>query len=170
MVDQMHWMHIHAGGQLGCPSASAATVTNGHRFISGPDGDKAYGPPVTSLTTSGDTSAQSHLALTRYPVGSTIRYKRPISGAWLCRQIYKRGGRFRRGARHRLQPQRRLRQLPREGWRVRWRGARGARALWQPGRDEDSSTSQVVPRHRIRGFPDAAFDPAGDRHPMVLSW
>ena len=78
LVDQMHWMHIHAGGQLGCPSASAATVTNGHRFISGPDGDKAYGPPVTSLTTSGDTSAQSHLAPARYPVGSTIQYKRAI--------------------------------------------------------------------------------------------
>ena len=79
LVDQMHWMHIHAGGQLGCPTASAATVTNGHLYVSGPDGDKSYGPPVTSLTMSGDTSAQSHLAPTRYPVGGTIRYKRPIT-------------------------------------------------------------------------------------------
>jgi serine/threonine protein kinase len=80
LVDQMHWMHIHAGGQLGCPSASDATVTNGHRFISGPDGDRAYGPPYVSLRTTGnDTSAANHLALTGYPVGGTIRYKRTIT-------------------------------------------------------------------------------------------
>jgi hypothetical protein len=79
LVDQMHWMHIHAGGQLGCPSASAATVTNGHTYVSGPDGDKFYGPPVTSLTTYGDTSGQSHLAPTRYPVGGTIRYMRTFT-------------------------------------------------------------------------------------------
>ncbi len=79
LVNQMHWMHIHAGGELTCPTASAATFTNGHRFVSGPDGDKTYGPPVTSLTTSGDTSAQNHLDPTGYPVGSTIRYKRTIT-------------------------------------------------------------------------------------------
>ena len=79
LVDQLHWMHIHAGGQLGCPTASAATVTNGHLYVSAADGDKSYGPPVTSLRTYGDTSAQSHLAPTQYPVGGTIRYKRTIT-------------------------------------------------------------------------------------------
>jgi len=79
LVDQMHWMHIHAGNQLRCPSAGDATETNGHLYVSGPDGDAAYGPPVTSLTTSGDTSAQNHLDPTGYPVGGTIHYKRTIT-------------------------------------------------------------------------------------------
>jgi serine/threonine-protein kinase len=88
LVDQLHWMHIHAGGQLGCPTASAATVTNGHLYVSAADGDKSYGPPVTSLRTVGDTSAQNHLALTGYPVGGTVRYERTITvPAYVARYI-----------------------------------------------------------------------------------
>ena len=79
LVNQMHWMHIHAGAQLRCPTASDATVTNGHRFVSSAGGDNSYGPPQVSLTTSGNTSAQNHLDPTGYPVGGTIRYKRTIT-------------------------------------------------------------------------------------------
>jgi serine/threonine protein kinase len=78
LVDQLHWMHIHGGTGI-CPTAAAAQRKNGHLFISAAIGDSVYGPPVTSLTTAGDTSAQSHLDLTRYESTGAIRYTRTIS-------------------------------------------------------------------------------------------
>ncbi|HZE04454.1 MAG TPA: hypothetical protein VE127_04470, partial [Solirubrobacteraceae bacterium] len=73
-----HLMHIHAEGLGRCPPASAARLHNGHLAISTGDGLKYYGPPVVSLTTTGDTSAQSNLAFPRYPSVGAIRYKRVI--------------------------------------------------------------------------------------------
>lgn len=74
-----HAIHIHAGGQGICPQASAARPHNGHLSISTGDGLKAYGPPQVSLTTSGDTSANSRIDFSRYPTTGAIRYQRTIA-------------------------------------------------------------------------------------------
>jgi serine/threonine protein kinase len=74
-----HVMHIHAFGAGICPSASAAQQLNGHAAISADVGDRFYGPPIVSLTTSGDTSAASHLAFDRSPSSGNISYKRTIT-------------------------------------------------------------------------------------------
>jgi tRNA A-37 threonylcarbamoyl transferase component Bud32 len=78
LLPAVHLMHIH-GGTGACPSASAAALVNGHRVIAAPQGDRSYGPVVTSLTTFGDTGPQSHLASARFSVGANIRYRRTIS-------------------------------------------------------------------------------------------
>jgi hypothetical protein len=74
-----HLMHIHAGGLGECPNASAARLHNGHLTISTTNGEVFYGPPVASLTTSGDTSPASVLAFSRYPSTGTIRYRRTFT-------------------------------------------------------------------------------------------
>jgi len=74
----VHAMHIHAGGKGECPPASAARLHNGHLAIDTNDGILYYGPPVQSLTTSGDTSVSSILVFRRYPTGGTVRYSRTI--------------------------------------------------------------------------------------------
>ena len=71
-----HAMHIHAGGLGRCPTARAAHDHNGHLAISTVNGEPFYGPPVTAITTSGDTSTASILAFPRYPHTGAIRYAR----------------------------------------------------------------------------------------------
>jgi serine/threonine protein kinase len=78
LLDNKHAMHIHAGARGVCPSASAAHRHNGHMSVSTLDGVPFYGPPVTALTTTGDTSPKSILAFNRFPSGSDIRYARQI--------------------------------------------------------------------------------------------
>lgn len=78
LLNAVHLMHIH-GGTGTCPSASVARVVNGHRFISAAVGDSSYGGVVTSLTKFGDTSANSHLATSRFPSTGNVRYQRTIS-------------------------------------------------------------------------------------------
>jgi hypothetical protein len=73
-----HAMHIHAGGLGQCPPASAARPHNGHLSISTTDGIHYYGPPATSLTTTGDTSPKSIVDFTRYPSTGNITYTRTI--------------------------------------------------------------------------------------------
>lgn len=74
-----HAMHIHAGGRGVCPPASAARLHNGHLSISTADGIKFYGPPVTSLTISGDTTAASKVDFSRYPSVGDIAYRRTLT-------------------------------------------------------------------------------------------
>jgi serine/threonine protein kinase len=76
LLDNKHAMHIHAGALGECPPASAAKDHNGHRTISTLDGVPFYGPPVTALTTHGDTSKRSILAFSRFPNGGTLHYTR----------------------------------------------------------------------------------------------
>jgi serine/threonine protein kinase len=76
LLDNKHAMHIHAGALGECPPASAAKDHNGHRTISTLDGVPFYGPPVTALTTRGDTSKRSILAFSRFPNGGTVHYTR----------------------------------------------------------------------------------------------
>ncbi|MEU6577725.1 hypothetical protein [Streptomyces sp. NPDC046805] len=74
-----HAAHIHVNGMGTCPTAAAATNLNGHTAISTTDGMKSYGMIGTSLTTRGDTSPASALAVTRFPVGSSYQYSRTIT-------------------------------------------------------------------------------------------
>ena len=78
LVDGKHAMHIHAGARGVCPPASAAKRHNGHLAISTIDGAPFYGPPVTALTTKGDTSPKSIVSFNRFLSGSTVRYTRKI--------------------------------------------------------------------------------------------
>ncbi len=75
----VHAMHIHAGGKGECPPASAARPHNGHQTISTDDGLLYYGDAVEALTTHGDTSPSSILALRRFPTGGSIHYRRTIT-------------------------------------------------------------------------------------------
>ena len=74
-----HAMHIHAGGEGKCPPAQAAHQHNGRLSISTVNGEPFYGPPVTSMTKSGDISKKSILAFPRYPHEGNIRYKRTVT-------------------------------------------------------------------------------------------
>jgi serine/threonine protein kinase len=79
LLNAQHAMHFHAGTRGVCPPPRAARDHGGHLAISTSNGVPWYGPPVTALTTSGDTSAspkKSLLAFTRFPSGSRIDYHR----------------------------------------------------------------------------------------------
>src|SRR6202011_3582446 len=76
---QPHFLHIHAGARGRCPTRSDARLHNGNLAISTGDGIHSYGPAVTSLTTSGDTTPKSIVDFTRYPAVGSIRYTRTIT-------------------------------------------------------------------------------------------
>jgi serine/threonine protein kinase len=78
LVDGKHAMHIHAGARGVCPPASAAKRHNGHLAISTIDGAPFYGPPVTALTTKGDTTPKSILSFNRFLSGSAVHYTRKL--------------------------------------------------------------------------------------------
>lgn len=65
VANQPHAQHIHIGGQNTCPSTGADQ--DGDGFISTAEGEPAYGPIMVSLTTEGDVSAKSGLAVERMP-------------------------------------------------------------------------------------------------------
>jgi Cu/Zn superoxide dismutase len=73
-----HPLHIHASGRGACPPASAAKPHNGRLAIGTLDGIPFYGHPVTALTTRGDTTVKSILALGRYPHNGNVRYRRTL--------------------------------------------------------------------------------------------
>jgi hypothetical protein len=74
-----HAMHIHVDGTGRCPGSNRATNHNGHRAISTSDAAPDYGSIGTSLTTSGDTSPASALAVDRFPQTGTFHYSRTIT-------------------------------------------------------------------------------------------
>ncbi len=65
-----HAQHIHFGeeAQHECPTMDLDE--DGDGFISTAEGQPAYGPIAVSLTTEGDVSPESALAVDRFPVGS----------------------------------------------------------------------------------------------------
>ncbi len=73
-----HAAHIHFGADARneCPVASDDAKGDGR--LNTTDGGPAYGPIVVSLTKTGDTSAKSGLAVTRFDTasGGTISYQR----------------------------------------------------------------------------------------------
>ena len=73
-----HAQHIHYGNQalMECPTAEQDTNNDGR--LTTVEGVPAYGPVVVSLTTTGDTTPASLLAVDRYPVaaGGVYNYSR----------------------------------------------------------------------------------------------
>lgn len=73
-----HAMHIHVDGAGVCPKPSEAKDHNGHQSINVADAMKDYGMIGTSLTTSGDSTDKSALAVERFPSGSSFSYSRTL--------------------------------------------------------------------------------------------
>lgn len=71
-----HAQHIHIHGQGTCPPPSADT--DGDGVVNTTEGHPFYGMIGTSLTTTGDTSPDSGLAVDRFPGGSAYSYERTI--------------------------------------------------------------------------------------------
>ena len=71
-----HAAHIHFGEQARheCPTLADDTNDDGH--LTTTEGLPAYGPIVLSLTTKGDTSPASALAVDRFPASSGFDYER----------------------------------------------------------------------------------------------
>ena len=63
-----HAQHIHIGGQNICPTNAADD--DGDGLINTVEGQPFYGPVQVSLTTTGDVSANSALAVDRFPVAA----------------------------------------------------------------------------------------------------
>ena len=77
-----HAQHIHGfkQGVSECPTLAADD--NGDRLVNTEEGLPSYGPIQVSLTTRGDTSPDSALAVDRFPVagsGGFLRYERTFS-------------------------------------------------------------------------------------------
>ena len=71
-----HAQHFHIGAQGTCPTDAADE--DGDGFLSTTEGAPFYGAIGTSLTTQGDTSPDSGLAVDRFPTADdgTVRYER----------------------------------------------------------------------------------------------
>lgn len=76
-----HAMHIHFGPQARHQCPTVADDANGDFRLTTTEGAPAYGPVQVSLTTRGDTSPASVLAIARYPIArnGVIRYDRHLS-------------------------------------------------------------------------------------------
>ncbi|WP_336922206.1 CHRD domain-containing protein [Aquipuribacter sp. SD81] len=76
LADAPHAAHIHYGedSMNACPTADADA--DGDGFLTTTEGAPAYGSIVVSLTTEGDTSPDSGLAVDRFGVGEEISYSR----------------------------------------------------------------------------------------------
>lgn len=79
-ADLPHAQHIHFGAKALNECPTAADAGRDHRLDTS-DGLPAYGPVRTSLTTSGDTSPKSTLAVDRFPTAAEgkVRYHRDIT-------------------------------------------------------------------------------------------
>ncbi|MEW2521686.1 hypothetical protein [Actinacidiphila alni] len=73
-----HAMHIHVDGNGVCPKPSEAKDHNGHSSTNVADAMKDYGMIGTSLTTKGDSTPKSALAVDRFPAGSSVNYSRTL--------------------------------------------------------------------------------------------
>lgn len=69
-----HAQHIHIAGDGVCPGPEADE--NGDGAVSTVEGQPFYGEIGTSLTTEGDTGADSALAVERFPGGESYNYER----------------------------------------------------------------------------------------------
>ncbi|OKI28664.1 hypothetical protein A6A25_31135 [Saccharothrix sp. CB00851] len=79
LADAPHAQHIHIGAQGRCPTQRADTSGDG--IVNTTEGHPFYGHIGTSLTTSGDTSPASGLAIDRFPTpdGTSYNYRRSIT-------------------------------------------------------------------------------------------
>lgn len=72
-----HAQHIHIGGDGTCPTPSADKNDDG--IVDTAEGQDAYGMVDTSLTTKGDSSADSAVAVKRFPGGGSYDYERTFT-------------------------------------------------------------------------------------------
>ena len=79
LANAPHAMHFHAGAKGACPTGSADKNKDG--FVSVTEGAPFYGGIATSLTTKGDSSPASGLAIDRFPTSpkGTISYHRTLT-------------------------------------------------------------------------------------------
>jgi CHRD domain len=75
LADAPHAAHIHFGADARHECPTEADNTEGDTLITS-EGVPAYGTIVVSLTTQGDTSPASGLAVDRMPVGASFDYSR----------------------------------------------------------------------------------------------
>lgn len=76
-----HAQHLHIGGENTCPVGQEFDKDK-DGFLNTAEGQPAYGPVKVSLTTSGDVSDKSALAVDRFPTASadgTIEYERTFT-------------------------------------------------------------------------------------------
>jgi hypothetical protein len=76
LADGPHAAHIHFGADARHECPTEADNTDGDQRLSTTEGGPAYGGIAVSLTQSGDTSAESGLAVDRFASGSSIQYMR----------------------------------------------------------------------------------------------
>lgn len=67
LINAPHAQHVHFGVTAAHECPGPAADANGDGIVSTTEGGPSYGPVQTSLTTTGDTSPSSTLAVTRYP-------------------------------------------------------------------------------------------------------
>jgi hypothetical protein len=74
-----HAQHIHGLEQAMSECPTILNDQNGDNLVNTTEGEPSYGPILTSLTTEGDTSPESALAVDRFPVANedgTLTYDR----------------------------------------------------------------------------------------------
>jgi hypothetical protein len=157
--DAPHAQHIHYGEEARNECPSLFDDTDGDGLINTVEGVPAYGPVVVSLTTTGDTTPASTLAVDRYPVsqGGSYDYFRTgieftdVAGTGYSRwrrhrqadrRLDPRGRGRRRHPRRRLQRQRRVRLRGRRQRAGREPAPRGHR----PGGLRPPELTEVDPR------------------------
>lgn len=90
---QPHAQHIHFGAQARHECPTSADNTNRDFRLTTTEGAPAYGPIVVSLTTRGDTSPASALAVTRFPTApkGVEHYNRKTRTSLAVARAIKRG-------------------------------------------------------------------------------
>ena len=89
-----HAQHIHGMAQAISECPTLAADTNGDGLITTAEGLPSYGPIRVSLTTRGDTSPASALAVNRFPTANSnglLRYDRDLS---VSRKVARNLGKF----------------------------------------------------------------------------
>jgi hypothetical protein len=89
-----HAQHIHGMAQAISECPTLAADMNGDRLINTAEGLPSYGPIQVSLTTRGDTSPASALAVNRFPTANSdgvLRYDRDFS---VSRKVARNLGKF----------------------------------------------------------------------------
>lgn len=76
LADAPHAAHIHFGADARHECPTAEEDANGDGFLTTSEGAPAYGGIVVSLTTEGDTSPDSGLAVDRFATGPDFEYMR----------------------------------------------------------------------------------------------
>ena len=89
-----HAQHIHGMAQAISECPTLAADTNGDGLITTAEGLPSYGPIRVSLTTRGDTSPASALAVNRFPVANSVGFQRYDRTFSVSRMVARNLGKF----------------------------------------------------------------------------